>query len=280
MNDYERVRQVIQYVESRYRDQPGLSELAEVAGLSRYHFHRLFSRWAGVTPKAFVKFVTLSHARRLLRESRSVLDTSLECGLSGPGRLHDLFVTVESVTPGQFKAFGEGIQVRYGFHDSPFGTCLIGLTEKGICHLAFCDPRDGSSALEELAGAWKQAVLRHDPHGASRMCERIFGGREGSGNLRLFMTGTPFQLKVWEALLRIPSGHVLSYADVAKWIGRPKAARAVGSAVSGNPIAYIIPCHRVIRGSGVIHEYRWGSERKRAILAWESARSSGTHRPN
>jgi AraC family transcriptional regulator, regulatory protein of adaptative response / methylated-DNA-[protein]-cysteine methyltransferase len=272
MTDYERVEKVILYLRLHYRDQPSLSELAKVAQCSGSHFHRLFSRWAGVTPKTFLKFLTLRHAKELLRQSETVLDTSFECGLSGPGRLHDLFVSMDGVTPGQFKTCGEAIEIRYGFHESPFGTCLIGITARGICHLAFVDSSDKSRALKVLYSSWERAKFTNHQQSTGQVLSSIFrGSRRRNNKIHAFLVGTPFQLKVWEAILRIPLGRILSYSDIACLIGQPRAARAVGGALASNPVAYLIPCHRVIRGTGVIDSYRWGSNRKQAILAWESA---------
>ena len=208
----------------------------------------------------------------MLRQSETVLDTSLECGLSGPGRLHDLFVSVDGVTPGQFKTCGEAIEIRYGFHSSPFGTCLIGITARGVCHLAFVDSNDKSAALNVLYSSWERATFSSDQQSTAKVLSSIFrGNRQSNDSIRAFLVGTRFQLKVWEAILRIPPGRILSYSDIARQIGQPKAARAVGTALANNPLAYLIPCHRVIRGTGVINAYRWGPDRKRAMLAWESA---------
>ena len=277
MTDYERIEKVIRYLSGHYREQPDLRTLAGVVGLSEFHFHRLFTRWAGVTPKAFIKFLTAKHAKSLLQQSRSVLDVSLEAGLSGPGRLHDLFVTVEGVTPGEFKTQGRNIVVHYGFHPSPFGTCLIGVTARGICHVAFLGRHNRKSALSELRAAWPNAKIRGGAQSTAVAAESIFRRKKGSPdeNLSVFLRGTPFQLKVWEAVLRIPRGLVLSYGDIGKALSMPGASRAVGAVLARNPIAYLIPCHRVIRETGTIGEYRWGSERKRAIPSWERGNGTG-----
>jgi AraC family transcriptional regulator of adaptative response/methylated-DNA-[protein]-cysteine methyltransferase len=219
-----------------------------------------------------VKFLTAKHAKALLRESQSVLDASLDSGLSGPGRLHDLLVTLDAVSPGEYKSYGEGMEIRYGFHPTPFGTCLIGATARGICHLSFVE-RDNSdrraSTIRELKADWPKAVLRHDPSTTREFAAAIFH-RGRSKKIPVLLVGTPFRLKVWEALLKIPSGRVLSYRDIARSIGAPSACRAVGSAVGKNPVAYLIPCHRVIRETGIVGNYRWGQERKLAMLAWEN----------
>ncbi|HEX9442928.1 MAG TPA: methylated-DNA--[protein]-cysteine S-methyltransferase [Candidatus Binatia bacterium] len=274
MNDYSRIEKVIHYLNDHYLDQPDLRTLAGVAQVSEFHFHRLFSRWAGVTPKAFVKFLTAKHAKALLRESQSVLDASLDSGLSGPGRLHDLLVSVDAVSPGEFKSYGAGMEIRYGFHSTAFGPCLIGATARGVCHLSFFDddgPAGRAALLDEAKSGWPRAVFRPDAPSTRGLAARIFGraGRRRE-KIPVLLVGTPFRLKVWEALLKIPRGHVLSYRDVARAIGAPDACRAVGSAVGQNPVAYLIPCHRVIRETGVVGDYRWGRARKLAMLAWEN----------
>lgn len=271
MNDYERIERVIKYLEARYLEQPSLERLAKVAGVSEFHFHRLFTRWAGVTPKDFLKFLTAQHAKALLLESRDLLTASLESGLSGPGRLHDLFVTVEAVTPGEFKSQGRGIEIQYGVHASPFGDMLIGLTKRGICFLSFCESKP-KAALAELERKWGNASLVKNQSATAKPAKQLF--RRTRENMPVLLMGTSFQLKVWEALLKIPEGCVLAYADLARLIGSPKANRAVGSAVGNNAIAYLIPCHRVIRETGQFGQYRWGADRKRALLAWESSKKS------
>jgi len=276
MTDYERIEKIIRYLNEHYREQPDLRTLANAAGLSEHHFHRLFTRWAGVTPKDFLQYLTAKHAKGLLLRSRSVLDASLESGLSGPGRLHDLLITLEGVTPGEFKARGEGIEISYGFHASPFGICLIGTTGRGICHLAFLNPGEENTALRRLHTAWPKAKIRHDHKATALIAETVFSHRKNIRRNRtrvsLMVVGTPFQLKVWEAVLRVPPGRVLSYKDIGQALGRPGASRAVGTALANNPIAYLIPCHRVIRETGIIGNYRWGSMKKQAILVWEKWR--------
>lgn len=265
MTTYQRVEKVIAYVDAHRETQPDLATLAKVAGLSPFHFHRLFTRWAGVTPKAFLKFVTNESAKELLL-TKDLLSASYEAGLSGPGRLHDLLVTIEGVTPGEFKAGGAGVLVRWGFHETPFGLALAGVTSRGLCHLAFVSSRD--AAVRELKKKWPQAVLREDRAGTAPIVAKAFGGKK----IALHLRGTPFQLKVWEALLRIPAGRAATYAQVAKAVGKPKASRAIGTAVGSNTLACVIPCHRVLRGTGAFGGYRWGAARKRAILASEAAR--------
>lgn len=267
MNSYERVARVIAYMSAARAEQPRLATLARVAGLSEHHFHRLFTRWAGTTPKSFLKFITAQDAKALLLE-KDVLSASWEAGLSGPGRLHDLLVSVEGVTPGEYKARGAGVEIRWGFHRTPFGLALAGVTSRGLCHLAFVGSRD--KALRELRAKWPKAVLRRDQAGTAPLAARAFA--RGRRRLPVHLAGTPFQLKVWEALLRIPPGRAATYAQVAEAVGRPRASRAVGTAVGSNSLACVIPCHRVLRGTGAFGGYRWGAARKRAILAWEAAR--------
>lgn len=274
MTDYERIAKVIRYVEEHYLEQPDLGALARVAGLSEFHFHRLFARWAGITPKAFVKFLTARHAKDLLRKSRGLLEASLDSGLSGPGRLHDLLVSVDAMTPGEFKSYGRGMRIHYGFHPTPFGTCLIAITARGVCHLSFLN-RDRSairaSLIQELRSAWPNADMRRHSPSTRKIVTKIFHRRRRE-KLALFLVGTRFRIKVWEALLKIPPGCVVSYHDVARSIDSPRASRAVGAAVGKNTVALLIPCHRVIRETGIVGDYRWGHVRKKALLAWESGR--------
>lgn len=271
--DYRRVEQAIRFLEAGYRSQPSLEEIAGHVGLSEYHFQRLFTRWAGISPKRFVQALTLDYARRRLAESESILAVSLEAGLSGPGRLHDLFVTHEAVTPGEFKHKGEGLTIRYGFHPSPFGICLIGVTERGITALNFVDD-DPNRALQEMIADWPAAALVHDPAAGAALAGRIFraGGENSPQPLPVYLSGTNFQIKVWRALLAIPPGALVSYGEIAQAIGQPEANRAVGSAIGRNSISFLIPCHRVIRSTGVCSSYRWGAARKKAIQVWEAAR--------
>ena len=275
--DYARVEQAIRYLDQHARKQPELAEVARAVGLSDSHFQRLFTRWAGISPKRFLQFQTIEHAKRLLAESRSLLDVSYEAGLSGQGRLHDLFVAIEGMTPGQFRGGGAGARIAYGVHDTPFGDCLVAATERGICALAFLGDQDRESALEELARRWPGAALERDDTGTARLVRRIFDldPARSANPLAVVLKGTNFQLKVWNALLRIPPGGVASYEDVAAAVGAPGAVRAVASAVARNPVAYLIPCHRVIRKTGAFGEYRWGAPRKRAILTWERAHAEG-----
>jgi len=272
VNDYDRIAGVIRFLDEHHAEQPSLAELAAAIGLSESHFHRLFRRWAGVTPKDFLQCLTVEHAKQQLRASASVLEAALATGLSGPGRLHDLLVHLEAASPGEFKQGGRGLQLEWGWAASPFGRCTLAWTERGLCHLAFHDDDAPSGALPSaLSEAWPQARLHRHDTAANRRASRIFAGHRASAPPRVFVAGTPFQLQVWRALVRIPAGDVTSYGALAGALGRPHAARAVGTACGANPLAFLIPCHRVIRETGVVQGYRWGNTRKRALLAWEAA---------
>lgn len=268
-DDYQRIEQAIRYLEANYQTQPELKEVAENIGLSEYHFQRLFTRWAGISPKRFLQFLTKENAKELLKRS-SVLNATYSVGLSSPGRLHDLFVSTEAVSPGEYKTRGSGLLIRYGFQPTPFGEALFGLTERGICHLSFV--QDGyQAALANLQADWKNANLVEDMSATGALVEPVFSLGQTASPLSLYLTGTNFQLKVWEALLCIPQGALSSYEQIAAQIGHPGALRAVGTAVGHNPIAFLIPCHRVIRKMGEIGNYRWGPLRKKALLGWEAA---------
>jgi AraC family transcriptional regulator of adaptative response/methylated-DNA-[protein]-cysteine methyltransferase len=273
-SDYELIEAAIYFLENNFRRQPELAEVARYIGYSEAHFQRLFRRWAGISPKRFLQFLTAEHARQLLSESRSVLDVSYDVGLSGGGRLHDLMLNVAAATPGEIKSGGLGLRIRYGFHDTPFGEALLALTDRGLCALAFVQNGDRERVLRELRGRWPNAHVEEDFAATAAAAHAIFGGV--GGQVTLFLKGTNFQIRVWEALLRVPPGHAVTYEDVAHSIDRPTAMRAVGAAVGQNPIAYLIPCHRVLRKSGVFGEYHWGSARKKALLAWESAHAGVT----
>jgi AraC family transcriptional regulator, regulatory protein of adaptative response / methylated-DNA-[protein]-cysteine methyltransferase len=264
------------YMASRYRHHPSLEEIARVAGMSPYHFQRTFRAWTGVTPKRFIQYLQLGKAKDLLIEEHSLMTAAFDVGLSGTSRLHDLFISCEAVTPGEFKTRGHGLVISYGIHDSPFGRTLIGATDRGICWLGFVAAGRDALAVRELNGDWPSARLIADPARTAPLAEHVFArARTGKSRhpLRLDLRGTNFQIKVWEALLKIPFGRMATYQDVAAAIGDPRAARAVGGAVGANPISLVIPCHRVILKSGIIHNYRWGADRKRAILAFEQAAS-------
>ena len=282
MKNYERIALVIRYLDEHHTEQPDLAELANYVGLSQFHFHRLFSNWAAITPKDFLQCLTLSHARELLREGRNVLDASMNSGLSGPGRLHDLCVKLESASPGELKSGGEGWIIHYGIGDSPFGKCLLGKSPRGICHFSFIESEDGLAELAALQHDWPRARLNRDDPSISGFLSWIFERPVNSSSrptLQYFVQGTAFQLQVWRALLHVKPGTLTSYGYLAAKLGKPNAARAVGAAVGQNPLAYLIPCHRVIRETGVISSYRWGQERKRAILARESSHRFSTETP-
>lgn len=266
----------IDWLVGHYADQPSLEDAAAAAGLSPFHFQRLFKRWVGISPKRFCQYLTLGHAKRLLIEDASLLDAALDAGLSGPSRLHDLFVACEAMTPGEYKARGRDLEVRWGFHHAPVGKALMATTPRGLCWLGFVVGGDEEAAVRAFEEEWAEARLVHDPAATAEAAARAFGEAQASPDqpLKLLLRGTNFQVKVWEALLRIPPGRLTTYGTLAGAIGSPKASRAVGSAVGANNISLIIPCHRVILGSGVIHNYRWAPERKRALIAWESARAA------
>jgi AraC family transcriptional regulator, regulatory protein of adaptative response / methylated-DNA-[protein]-cysteine methyltransferase len=270
--DYERVACAIEHLWRRAGDQPDLADLARQAHLSEHHFQRLFTRWAGVSPKRFLQYLTVEHAKTRLEASRSVLDVAGDVGLSGPGRLHDLFISLEAMSPGDYKAGGAGLEIRYGIHETRFGPALVAVTGRGICGLHFLqNESDGVSLLRE---DWPRAALREDTAATAPLAQRIFAPLHGGSGqpLALLVKGTNFQVRVWRALLALPEGTVTTYGQLARCIGAPRSARAVGSAVGANPIAWLIPCHRVIRESGELSRYRWGNTRKAALLGWEAAR--------
>jgi AraC family transcriptional regulator of adaptative response/methylated-DNA-[protein]-cysteine methyltransferase len=274
-SDYSRVEQAIRYLEAHVREQPGLAELAGQVGLSEFHFQRLFHRWAGVTPKAFLQCLTLARAKALLADSRSLMETSLELGLSGTGRLHDLFLGLEAMTPGEFKRGGEGLTLPWGIHATPFGEALFALAPRGLCGLSFLDGASRTEAVASFQERWPGARLVEDSRQTEAYADEVVARMQGAPTrpLALVLKGSPFQIKVWEGLLAIPEGGVASYQDLAQRIGAPGASRAVGTALSLNPIGYLIPCHRVIRATGAVGEYRWGATRKQALLGVEGARA-------
>lgn len=273
--DYSRIEKAILYLEENYQRQPELREVAQSVHLSEFHFHRLFRRWAGISPKRFIQFLTLEHAKKLLDGPHSVLDATYDSGLSSPGRLHDLFVNIEAMTPGEFKAKGAGLRISYGFHPSPFGECLLAATERGICGLGFVDAGGRGRTLRDFQARWPEAHWEENPRRTQPYIDRIFSGKNHNGNrpITLVLQGTNFQVKVWEALLKIPMGSVVPYEVLATKVCSPQAARAVGGALGKNPIAFLIPCHRVIRKAGGIGGYHWGAARKKAMLAWEAAQT-------
>ena len=274
--DYQRIEKAIIYLQAHFLEQPDLKAVARAIHLSEFHFQRLFTRWVGISPKRFLQYLTVEHAKRRLAESKPVLDVALDSGLSSAGRLHDLFVSAEAVTPGEFKTQGAGVQIDYGFHATPFGTCLLGVTQRGVCWLSFVDGAGKRGALNEFRAQWCGASFDERPSTTARVAAQIFtsASLDHQDPLRLLLMGTNFQLKVWNALLKMPAGTVISYEELGRYIGAPDASRAVGSAVGRNRVAFLIPCHRVIRKTGVTGGYHWGEPRKLAILAWEAARTA------
>ena len=275
--DFARIERALAYIRAHFRDQPELDEIAAAAALSPFHFQRLFTRWAGVSPKQFLGYLTLDHAKRALDRADSVLDAAYDAGLSGPSRLHDLFVNFEGITPGQYKAMGDGLDVRYGVHAGFLGDFVVAVTDRGICGLQFVNAagEDGAeAALADIRRRLPGATFRLAQDETWAACESVFGPGHGdpARPLRLWYKGTNFQIKVWQALLSIPPGALVTYGDIARAIGEPTAARAVGSAIGANPIGLLIPCHRVIRATDLFEtNYRWGAERKLALIGWEQA---------
>lgn len=270
--DYAHVCRAISHLSENWRDQPSLDDLARQVNLSPAHLQRLFTRWAGISPKGFLQAITIDHARSLLRDSASVLDTTYEVGLSSPGRLHDLFVSHEAMTPGAYKTKGAGLEISYGFHNCPFGIVLLMVTEHGLAGLAFADAGSEQCAFEDMSGRWPNAHYVRNETLTAPYAERIFNPSRWQENdpLRVVLIGTEFETSVWKTLLRIPLGRASTYSDVAAHIGKPNAARAVGSAVGRNPISFVVPCHRVLGKSARMCGYHWGITRKRAILGWEA----------
>ncbi len=273
-SDYELVRAAIEKISLDYRDQPSLEELAAELGDTPTGLQKLFTRWAGLSPKAFLQAVTLDHARRLLDEGAPLLDAALELGMSGPGRLHDLFVTHEAMSPGDYKTRGAGLTMRYGWHVSPFGIAVVMATDRGLAGLAFADAGGEHAALEDLVRRWPNATFVEDPAATQPYAARIFDPARWRADqpLRVMLIGSDFQVRVWEALLRIPMGRARTYSSIAAEIGRPDAPRAVGAAIGANPISFVVPCHRAIGKSGALTGYHWGLTRKRAMLGWEAGR--------
>lgn len=268
-----RIEAALQYLSKKWRQQPELGQAAEAAGMSEFHFQRVFTRWVGVSPKKFLGYLTLDSAKAALERGESVLDAAYGSGLSGPSRLHDLFVTQEAVTPGEYKRRGEGMTISWGYAPSPFGECVLLWTPRGICALGFVVGKNRDAAYKDLAGRWPAARYAKDAATAQRLAADAFAPVDKRQKLGLMLMGSPFQIKVWEALLRVPEAGLVSYDALAAAIGQPGAARAVGSAVGANPISFLIPCHRAIRKTGVISDYHWGRARKLAIIGWEQARA-------
>jgi AraC family transcriptional regulator, regulatory protein of adaptative response / methylated-DNA-[protein]-cysteine methyltransferase len=275
-SDYEIVKRAIAYTTENYRAQPEVEAIAHAAGTDSRRLNELFRRWCGLSPNVFLQSVTLDHARKILRDSPNILDASYELGLSGPGRLHDLFVTHESMSPGEWKTGGSGLTVYYGFHPSPFGSALIMATERGLCGLAFADSGGERAALDDMCGRWPNARYAEDSARTVGYAQRIFDSEQWKADtpLRVVLIGTDFEVRVWETLLRIPLGRATTYSDIARKIEKPKASRAIGAAVGKNPISFVVPCHRVVGKGGAFTGYHWGLTRKRAMLGWEAARIS------
>ena len=270
--DYDVVRRAIGHIRGHWREQPEIEAIAEAAGVTPTELHHLFRRWAGLTPKAFLQALTLDGARQLLRDSASVLDATYEVGLSGPGRLHDLFVTHEAMSPGEWKTGGEGLTIRFGFHPSPFGSALVMATERGLAGLAFADPGEEPAALADMKRRWPRATYVEDSARTAAVAKRIFDPTQWQQNkpLRVVLIGTDWEVRVWEALMQIPMGRLVTYSDIAGKVRSPAAARAVGAAVGKNPVSFVVPCHRVVGKSGELTGYHWGITRKRAMLGWEA----------
>ncbi|MDI4239269.1 MULTISPECIES: bifunctional helix-turn-helix domain-containing protein/methylated-DNA--[protein]-cysteine S-methyltransferase [unclassified Bradyrhizobium] len=272
LRDYDSVRRAIAFISERWRAQPTIEAVADAAGVTPDELHHLFRRWAGLTPKAFMQALTLDHAKNLLRDSASVLDAALDSGLSGPGRLHDLFVTHEAMSPGEWKIGGAGMTLSYGFHPSPFGTAIVIATSRGLAGLAFADPGDEATAFADLRRRWPNATYVEDAEGTAPIAQRVFDTKlwRPDQPLRVVLIGTDFEVRVWETLLRIPMGRAVSYSDIACKINSPKASRAVGAAVGRNPVSFVVPCHRALGKSGALTGYHWGITRKQAMLGWEA----------
>ncbi|WP_406856105.1 bifunctional helix-turn-helix domain-containing protein/methylated-DNA--[protein]-cysteine S-methyltransferase [Alsobacter sp. KACC 23698] len=276
LSDYDRVRRALAFITERWRQQPSLDDIAAHVGVSSSHLHHVFRRWAGLTPKAFLQAITLDNARALLRDSASVLDTAYEVGLSGPGRLHDLFVTHEAMSPGEWKAEGGGVAMAYGFHASPFGEAIVVATERGLAGVGFVDDGDRDAALADMRRRWPRALFAENAAATADLARRCFDPQAWRSEtpLRVVLIGSDFEVRVWQALLRIPMGRATTYSDIARHIGKPKAARAVGAAVGRNPISFVVPCHRVLGRSGALTGYHWGLTRKQAILGWEAGQTA------
>jgi AraC family transcriptional regulator, regulatory protein of adaptative response / methylated-DNA-[protein]-cysteine methyltransferase len=276
LEDYAKVCDVIAHVSENWRDQPSLEVLAQRVKLSPDQLQRLFTRWAGLTPKAFLQALTLDHARKMLESSASILETSFDVGLSGPSRLHDLFVVHEGMSPGAYKSKGEGLRISYGYHPSPFGVALVMVTPYGLCGLSFADRGKEADALADMTRRWPNAQYTEDSAVTAPYAAQLFADQNFRPNqpLRITFIGTDFEIRVWETLLKIPVGKATTYGDIAASVGSPKAARAVGAAVGKNPMSFVVPCHRVIGKSGALTGYHWGLTRKKAILGWEAGRSA------
>jgi AraC family transcriptional regulator of adaptative response/methylated-DNA-[protein]-cysteine methyltransferase len=279
LRDYDSVRRAIAFISEHWRTQPTIEAMADAAGVTPDELHHLFRRWAGLTPKAFMQALTLDHAKHLLRDSASVLDAALDSGLSGPGRLHDLFVTHEAMSPGEWKNGGAGLTLRYGFHASPFGSAIVMASGRGLAGLAFADPGDEHAALADMRARWPNATYVEDIEGTEPLAQRIFNTKlwRPDQPLRVVLIGTDFEVRVWETLLKIPMGRAVSYSDIACKIEKPKASRAVGAAVGKNPVSFVVPCHRALGKDGKLTGYHWGITRKQAMLGWEAGQLDGVN---
>lgn len=279
--NYQRIEQAIKFLEENFQRQPELDEVAEKIHLSPFHFQRIFTDWAGISPKRFLQYLTVDFLKEKLQETKNILEAAESAGLSSQSRVYDLFTTLEAVTPQEYKLHGAGIQIEYGFHETPFGSCLMGVTERGICWLSFVDIHEGpKEEMDKMKEHWHQSVFHQNQEMTANFIGQIFGHegtetqRKAQSKIHVFVKGTNFQIKVWEALLRLPMGSVTTYQNIAERIKNPKAMQAVGSAVGSNHIAYLIPCHRVIRKDGILGEYRWSATRKKSIIGWEMAKAS------
>lgn len=272
LRDYDSVRRAIAYISAHWRAQPAIESIADAAGVTADELHHLFRRWAGLTPKGFMQALTLDHAKNLLRDSASVLDAALDSGLSGPGRLHDLFVTHEAMSPGEWKTGGAGMILHYGFHPCPFGTAVVISSGRGLAGLAFADPGEEAAALADMTSRWPRATYIEDYIATAPLAKRIFDKKMWRADqpLRVTLIGTDFEVRVWETLLKIPMGRAVCYSDIASKINAPKASRAVGAAVGKNPISFVVPCHRALGKSGALTGYHWGITRKQAMIGWEA----------
>jgi len=271
---YDRIAKAIAFMREHHLNRPDLETIARQVHLSKYHFQRLFTKWAGISPKRFWQYLTVEYAKSKITETKSLLELTVDAGLSSPGRLHDLFVKLEAMSPGEFKAGGAGLQILYGVHETPFGYCLIATTARGICNLHFPNSIDERAAEDYLRTEWQNAEIIYNRQVTREICDRIFQSVEGNSSpLVLYVKGTNFQIQVWRALLRVPFAGIATYQGLAESMGYPTAARAVGNALRSNPVGYLIPCHRVIRESGELGGYRWGLERKAALIGWEASRN-------
>ncbi len=276
-HDYDHVRKAIEFISQNWRDHPSLDTISDHIGLSSTHFQKTFKRWAGLSPKDFLQAITLSHARDMLHGSASLLEIAHELGLSGPARLHDLFISHEAMTPGEFKRLGEGLEIRFGFHDSPFGLALIMTTKRRICGLGFCDSEEEQDALlQDMMERWPDAAYQLDQPGTALLIKQIFTPEDlfqsEAKPIKIILIGSDFEIRIWETLLKVPAGRAVTYSDLAEHIGNPNAHRAVGSAVGRNPISFVVPCHRVLRKDASLGGYHWGITRKQAILGWEAGK--------